>query len=314
MHQPLKKAIIRTLAYFDLFDLPLTAEELYRFLWKPPADMSYEAFLFELPLVSGIEERDGLYTLSGRTDIVADRRLAIPLIEEKLRIAKRAAMIVRFVPFLSALFVCNTVASASASRDSDIDVFIVARHGRLWLVRLLTTTLLSIARLRRTRTRVANKICLSFYVTDAHLDVSDIAIDEPDIYLMYWIDQLVPIYDPDNVRERMTQKNSWVKRALPHAFQPYRMSERFRVDRTPIQQWFRRIVERLWRDSYGGMLERQAKHIQKKKMATNRESVQGLPDTRVVINDTMLKFHENDRRQYYRDAWRERVSAHDANL
>jgi hypothetical protein len=314
MNSSLAKAIIQTIAYFDIFDLPLTAEEVYRFLWRYDEVISYVDFLNTLPNVGHIEQKDGFYFLPGRADIVASRQLAVPLIEEKLRIARRAAKIIRSVPFLRAMFVCNTVASASASRDSDIDVFIVVRRGRLWITRFLTTIALSVFRLRRTKTNVANKICLSFYVTDAHLDLSDIAIDTPDIYLMYWIEQLVLVYDPDNLKEELSKKNQWVKKYLPHGFQSYHISDRYRVQNTPVQRFFRHIAERAWHGSYGDILERYAKQIQEKKMSANVGSVQGLPDTRVVVDDTMLKFHENDRRLHFRDEWRSRLSVYDLNI
>lgn len=311
MDRTLAHAVIQTLAYFDIFDLPLTAEELYRSLWQYSAPVSYADFLGALPRIEGVDAQDGWYMLSGRGDIVAARQLAAPLVEKKLLIARRAAKMMRWIPFLRAMFVCNTVASASASENSDIDVFIIVRQGRLWITRFLTTAFMGAFRLRRTKTNVANKICLSFYITDAHLDLSDIAIDEPDIYLMYWLDQLVPVFDPDGLREELLAANQWAGTHLPHGFRPYNISGRYRVDTTPASRLFRRMFERLWRDAYGDMLERRAKEFQKKKMAMNVESIQGLPDTRVVVDDTMLKFHEHDRRAYFRDAWHKRLAAYD---
>ncbi|KKT04335.1 MAG: hypothetical protein UV82_C0009G0075 [Candidatus Magasanikbacteria bacterium GW2011_GWD2_43_18] len=263
--------------------------------------------LHELLAEKRIESKEGFYFLSGHAEIVERRQLAIPLIDKKLKIAAKAAKRIRWIPFFEALFVCNTVASASATDDSDIDVFIVIRKGRLWITRLLITLTLSFYRMRRHKEHVANKICLSFYVTDAHLNLSDVTIDEPDIYMMYWIVQLIPMYDPINIRENIFKENNWVMPYLPQAFQPYRMHPLFRVEDGGMAKRIKRMFETMWGSGYGDMIEKQAKHAQEKKMAMNFSSVKDEHDTRVVVDDTMLKFHENDRRAYYRDEWRKRV-------
>ena len=43
-------------------------------------------------------------------------------------------------------------------------------------------------------------------------------------------------------------------------------------------------------------------------MRRNLNSVQNEPDSRVVINDKMLKFHENDRRIEYKRLWESKMA------
>lgn len=301
-------AILQTLAYFDVFHTPLTSEEVHALLWKKKATLDdVQGRLQELLAEKRIKSKEGFFVLPGRDDIVDRRQMAIPLIDTKLKIASKASKRIRWIPFLEAVFVCNTVASASASEDSDIDVFIVIRKGRLWITRLLITLTLSLYRMRRHKEHVANKICLSFYVTDAHLNLSDVTIDEPDIYMAYWIAQLIPIYDPKNIRAEMLKENKWVKQYLPQALGAYRMHPMFRVEDKGFSKKIKRMFETMWGSVYGDMIEKQAKQAQEKKMAMNFSSVKDEKDTRVVIDDTMLKFHENDRRAYYREEWRKRL-------
>ncbi|PIR75035.1 MAG: hypothetical protein CO030_03040 [Candidatus Magasanikbacteria bacterium CG_4_9_14_0_2_um_filter_42_11] len=301
-------AIIKTLAYFDVFQTPLTSEEVHSLLWKETAPFSQvKAGLDMLVEESKIEIKEGFFVLPGRTKIVDRRQMAIPLIDTKLKIASKAAKRIRWIPFFEAMFVCNTVASASASEDSDIDVFIVIRQGRLWITRLLITLTLSLYRMRRHKEHVANKICLSFYVTDAHLNLSDVTIDEPDIYMAYWIAQLIPIYDPKNIRAKILKENSWVKTYIPQGMGAYRMHPAFRVEDRGVGKKIRYMFETMWKSGYGDLIEKQAKQVQEKKMSINYASVKDEQDTRVVIDDTMLKFHENDRRAQYRDEWRKTV-------
>lgn len=301
--------IIETLAWFDVFDTPLTKEEIHTWMWKQEAPFLNVVDTLEiLRDKKVIDYEQGFYFFPGRGEIVEKRQLSVPIIDKKMDIARKAAKRLRWIPFLRSVFVCNTVASSSADACSDIDVFIVIRKGRLWLTRLLITLTLSFFRMRRNKKHVANKICLSFYVTDEHLDLSDVTIDAPDIYMAYWIDQLIPVYDPENVREKILKQNAWAKELLPNALQSFVPHPRWRVEDGGVSKRAKRLFETLWGTSYGDLLETQAKGAQEKKMAMNVSSLKDEPDSRVVIDDTMLKFHENDRRATFREEWRGRVA------
>jgi len=148
---------------------------------------------------------------------------------------------------LRAVFVCNTLSGAGLTEGSDIDVFVVVRKGRLWLARFLATLALSVWGLRRTKRKIKDKVCLSFYVTDDSLNLSKIALNN-DVYLMYWIAQLIPIYDPDNLYLSVQRANQWVKQSLPNAFVPHELSERLRVSGGKISEFIRENVGRcIWR-------------------------------------------------------------------
>jgi len=304
----LPRTVIQTLAFFDMFETPLTREEVFRFLWKSTADREavYQT-LDNLTEEGKVRNKHSLFYLPGSDDHVDARGRAYPIVLEKLRIARRAAKIIRFIPHVRAMFVCNTVAFGAAKRESDIDVFIIIDDGRLWLTRFLITSVLGLLRMRRTKKRIASKICLSFFVTKSAMALHDVAIDPPDIYLAYWIAELFPMYDPDNMEELLHQKNSWVTALLPHAIRSTEPAPYAHVLDSRSSRIIKRFFERAWQGSYGDLLESQAKRIQEAKMKFNTGSVHGEQNTHVVISDTMLKFHENDRRAYYQGRWYETV-------
>ena len=307
----LERSIKNTLAWFDIFDHPLTKEELYRFLWEPEVPLSYTRFLPHLEDLTDnghIFSQDGFYFLPGKNGVVDSRQRKIPLIDRKLRVARRAARKLRWLPFVRAIFVTNTVAAGTATPQSDIDVLVVVRHGRLYLTRLLVTLILSVYRLRRTRTRIANRICLCFYLTDQSLNLAPIRLGEPDIYLAYWILELIPLYDPDHLRAEILRANTWVRRHLPHALLPQTLLYRHSVRDSRLSRGVKKFFEISWRGGYGQFLEREAKNIQWTKMKLNKNSRQSANDPHVVTSDSMLKFHENDRRSEYKNRWQERCA------
>ncbi len=300
----LEESLLATLAYFDIFSYPLTLEELFRFLWCPPPQQTaghVEELLLRLKQEKKVEEGGGYWFLPGHASFVEKREVARKVVEEKFLRAGKAMRVMAWIPFISAVFVCNTAGMGTAKKESDIDVFIVVREGRLWFTRLLITLTLTLTGMRRTKHRVTNQICLSFFVTEAALDLAPLAISTPDVYLMYWLDLLVPVYDSKNVHRTLMGKNTFAKAYLPHAF-----GRPLKEVYAPTNQFAGRIkgvFERLWGGGYGALIEQQAKALQQTKMNMNKKSIQHEPDTRVVETDTVLKFHEHDRRGQYRDEW-----------
>lgn len=295
-------SIKRTLAFFDLFDYPLTKEELYRYSWQSNPN-HLNIFLENLERLNW-PNKFGLYFLPGREEIIEKRRARIPDLEKKLKIANRGAKIIRFVPFVRAIFLCNNTAFGTSTENSDIDVLIVVKSKRIWIARLLTTVLLSFFNLRRTKRNIKNKICLSFYLSDTHLNLQKIAIKDPDIYLVYWIAQLWPLYDPNNLYHSIFSANQWIKSYLQNYsvedFEP-------KIKDGKISRAIKRMFEISWKGAYGDLVENQAREAQKTKMKMNLYSRQNDADTAVIINDDMLKFHENDRREFYQQSWQKKL-------
>ena len=327
--KPLEQSIYKTLAYFDLLNFPLTREELFRYLWQPPR-MGFEEFVaFAMP-----QEKDGCYFFSGREPIVAERREASKISDQKLEIARRAVKLIRSVPFLRAIFICNSVGAGMARPESDVDFFIVAEKKRVWIVRLFTNLVLRCLGLRTYGSHQANRICLSFYVDTAHLDLAPWRVADDDIHFAYWLHQMKPIYDPLQYYEKFLRANRWVEKYLPnmtntpHGHPPARgESPNSRLDgeaagspNPPSQGGTRGVLvaesrlghiwkkmwEAMWRGSYGVMVEREAKKLQLTKMKLSLQAKAKLPDHGVVLTDSIIKLHENDTRKVLREKWLEK--------
>ena len=314
----LRLSLKKTLAYFDLANFPLTKEELYNFLWEPPdfakastgkPTTSYSDFLLSLSEIKmPIVEKSGYYFLSGREELIETRRRRLLISENKLKIARRAARIVRSVPFLKAIFVCNTVGSEQATEDSDIYFFIVTEKNRIWIVRLWVTFLLGLFRLRRVNNRIKNKICLSFYVTADSLNLANLRVIDDDIHFAYWINQMLPIFDPENFYAKFLQANNWTKKYLPNIDSKKMTSYIFHITESRLGKFWKGAWEKMWTGAYGDMINGEAKKIQISKMRFSGKKIDRGNDKGVVITDQVLKFHEKDTRLEYREAWLNKIN------
>lgn len=310
-NKKLIRSIIETLAFFDQFEHPLTKEELFRYLWQPPPNSNEANFweVLETAVKDGkIATVNNFYFLPSREETVKTRLTKTADNDRKLFIAKKAVKKIRYAPFVRAVLVCNNLSFEMSRSNSDIDVVIIVEKGRIWLGRLMVTLILSFYGLRRTKKKTTNKICLSFYATTDNLDFEHLKIVEPDIGLQYWITQFASIYDPLGYHKKLLNKNHWIKKNLRNAFTMAVFSERFKVEDNKFSKIFRTVLEKFWQGAYGDLIESQARAAQKAKMKMNTKSVQNEPDTRVIISDKMLKFHEKDRRAEYRNNWLSKLS------
>jgi hypothetical protein len=300
--QPLESAILRTVAYFDLFRYPLTSWEIWKWgIGRAGELYSYRAVEQALQESALLQEKlelsAGFIFLRGRSALVKDRQERYRLALQKLDRAKRFTRTLVRIPFIRAVFTCNSLGIANARAESDIDFFVIVRKGHVWAVRLLAAGWAKLRKLRPVPGNRADKFCLSFFLADDAFELSSLRLPA-DPYLTMWVATLVPIFDPENLNAALWQANPWVQQVLPNAA-PRDLAQQRHVRRP----WFASFLALLLRPL---VLERLAERLQRRTLAPNLRELANR-DTRVVLNDRMLKFHDNDRRQEYAEAFAARL-------
>lgn len=290
------------LAYFDVFEYPLTLMELKRWRWSASGEPAHETEPSPNEILAAIKtlpvgEEDGHYFLAGREALVAERHRRYRLAEKKFRKARRFACWLRHLPSVRLIAVCNSLAYANSVEESDIDFFIVCRPGTLWATRFVAAGALKLLNLRPTPERQADRFCLSFFATEDALDLSRLAISSGDAYLRYWIATLAPLYDAGNAMAKFWAANAWIRERLPGV---YLVESGPRRALKPVYQC--RVLLWLLR-----RFETAAKRFQAKRFPKEIAALANR-DSRVVVNDQMLKFHVNDRRADYEKLFRERLA------
>ncbi len=304
----LQNGILSALAYYDGFGVPLTPQEI--FLALPASAGTSIAFatlsraLAEAVQAGRIGSADGFHFLPGRGALVRERRRCYGLAEGKYRRVRRFLRLARFTPFLRAVFVCNTLARSYARAGSDIDLFLVAEPGRIWFARLCVTGLATLLGVRPTEAVSADRICLSFFVTSDALDLQPLAIRD-DVYLAHWLRELYPMYDEARMAERLFVDNAWCRGFLPQGLSQTSSSRRQVAVRLLA---VKRRLERWINAIFGDRLEAWARRLQSAWLPPPLKAAAASPDSDVVLTDTILKFHDKDRRAEIRDAYRTKLA------
>lgn len=212
-----RSAILKTLAYSDLFDFPLSQEELWRYLkYDKPVDKKY--FLAALQQMTGqtLGYQAGVYFLLDHDFQVALRKKRSLISDKKLQRARLAARLLRIIPTIQFIGISGSLAMHNADQDDDIDLFIITQPGLLWTTRFLTVTLLSLVHMvRKKRTKkTTNLVCLNMF-----MDESSLMLDSKrqDVYTAHELWQLKPLFNRQETYTRLLQANTWIGNFLPNA-------------------------------------------------------------------------------------------------
>jgi predicted nucleotidyltransferase len=202
----IKENILATLAYFDLFNYPLTRAEVFSFLKKK---YTYEFFDDALKgLLNGgiIHQFDRFYTLKNDHYLIIRRNEGNKKAAELIKIAEKVGNILIRFPYVRGIAISGSLSKNFADENSDIDLFIITAKNRLWIARTIMHCLKKL-------TFLVNKedyFCMNYYIDEQQLEIS-----EKNIYTATEIGTLIPLQG-DIVFEKFYIANSWIRNFLPN--------------------------------------------------------------------------------------------------
>src|SRR5690349_14672071 len=144
-----EQAAIRAVAYADVFDYPLQALEVHRYLHGTAATVeATEVALAACSAPGGALSRwDGFYTLRGRESLVAVRNRRAAIANRLWPAALTYGRLIAGLPFVRMVAVTGSLAWDNVDDGGDIDYLIVTEPGRLWVCRWLSALVGRAARL-----------------------------------------------------------------------------------------------------------------------------------------------------------------------
>lgn len=201
---------------------------------------------------------------------------------------RRAAFVCRWLVRLGGVrFVAlaNTTAWGYARDAGDLDFFVIVKQGSIWQTRLLAVFPFKFLRWLPGPKEGPDAVCLSYFIADSGLDLSTHQLPQNDPYFRQWFLALQPLFD-DGVGKEL-----WEKNAAIHAWHPWARFWSVSPDlqiirprlRFPVFDWFERCAE--W--------------VQKKWFPSRIRELLNV-DSRVMVNEHVLKFHTDDGRELYR--------------
>lgn len=297
------ESIIKTIAFYDLFDFPLMIEEIQEDLYEYSNPLHIKELRATLEYLVESEKLTHLkdyYIFPGRESTIETRKTRKFIAEKFWNRTKLYGQYMRAVPFVKMIAVCNNLAFDNSTEQSDIDLFIVVQSNRLWTARFIITLILMFYGVRRHGDKIAGRFCLSFFVTDQAMDMSVLQIKPEDPYLAYWMKNISPVYGEKTFEEFKQINSLWLKKYGLEFSEKQKRNMYFYQERKT-----KKLAEWVFRRKLGDFFEWLLK-MTLKKMTLKNMKKSGSPH--LIVTDEVLKFHNHDRRQEYYDRWKQTSS------
>lgn len=196
------------------------------------------------------------------------------------------ARILRFLPFVRGIALCNSLAMGNAEKKSDIDLLIVTATGRMWTARIFVTILCHILGIRRHGKKVAGRLCLSFFLSEDALTCENFALKPKDPYLAFWVSSLQPIFGREIFKKMAKENQDFAK-------ENGNIVLRFEKQLSKIPKNGESFLEKMLGEKF-------EQWIQKKWKPKTLAKYEQLADkSGTVISEKMLKFHNSDQREKF---------------
>jgi hypothetical protein len=243
-----QKAVLATLLYSDIFDFPLTIDELHSNLIASPPYHSHTLlchsregrrcpegygnpappkYKSESPIDINtlqktlkslhpvISEKKGFYCLAGKENSIEKRIQRLKYANNKLKIAKNISKHLSHIPTIYFIGLTGRLAHNDADENDDIDLFLITKKNTMWTTRVAILAILELTNTRRkpNETNPANKICANLIIEETALHWPH---EKHDIYTAHEIINMQPLFDRNNIYRKFLSSNNWISQFYPN--------------------------------------------------------------------------------------------------
>jgi predicted nucleotidyltransferase len=203
----LQWAILKTIAYADIFDYPLSCAEIHRYL------IDCKASLTEVKTALHTLTNDSrhmwycepYYGLGGREQNFAIRQRRSQHARTLWQAAQHYGSLMGQMPFVRMVAVTGSLAVDNAPKTGDIDYLVVTAPNRLWLARLLIVVLVRFAQQR------GFTLCPNYLISENTLH-----FEQHNLYTAREIVQMIPVSNLATY-VRLREANGWTDDYFPNA-------------------------------------------------------------------------------------------------
>jgi hypothetical protein len=256
-----KKNILRTLLYYDIFSHPLKPEEIHIFLAENSVPRS--KILGMIDNFSSEEEchfakKDGFVYVKPNEHYIGLRISKENYSRRMWRAARVMTHIIKRFPFVRAVFISGSLSKNSSDKISDIDYMIVTSRGRLWIARTLLILFKKIFLLNSYK-----YFCLNYFITEDNLE-----IPFKNVFTATEVAYIKATFNTDMMHD-FVMTNIWIKDYFPNYkfLDPYLHTAGFKVNnrRSILQRVLELLFSGRWGDKLDNyLLEKTSRHWKKK--------------------------------------------------
>lgn len=232
--------VLRTLVYYDIFEYPLSKEEIVEHSCSRRKDEnSCSKALSYLVENNIIYKIDRFYSLSNNPEHIENRLKGNDLAKQWMLKAKRFSKFISNFPYVRGISLSGSLSKGYIGEDPDIDYFIITKENRLWLSRTLLVAFKKIFLFNSYK-----YFCVNYFI-----DTNNLEIEEKNLFTATELSTLIPVYGKA-VKQRFFECNRWVKDYYPN----YLTQQQKELTSQPTGL-FKKITERIFNNKMGDFLD-----------------------------------------------------------
>ena len=272
-----ESAVIKTLLYFNIFNHPLTAEEMEKYCPAPVSILQLKEWI-DLLIKKGLIFKVGKgHSVKDDVTLIHKRNTDAERAESMMPKARFFSRVISWFPFVKGVFISGSLSKGVLKADGDIDYFIVTSGKRLWVCRSLLILFKKVFLFNSHK-----YFCLNYFV-----DETSLAIKEQNIFTAIEIESLIPLYN-FNCFLNFKQENSWTKNFLPNTKEPVFFKDK---QRSPM---IKKFLEWCFRNSLGLYLNNFFKRVTLKYWTKKFQSSAEINfKENIKVKDDVAKYHPN---------------------
>jgi len=257
----LSSAILKSVAYYDMFKYPLKADEIcYSVNYNCTQNNSFATVLEDLCNKQMLHKSNDFYSLEENEDWIKRRKKGNAVAQKYLEKAYEVSGFIAAFPFVRGIMLSGSLSKNFMDESGDIDYFIITKPNRLWVCR---TLLILYKKLFLFNSK--KYFCVNYFVDEQHLEIT-----EKNLFTATELATLIPTYHEVNY-ELLLSNNEWVRNYLPNynkrEFKGHKANKRFT---------FKSFLEKLLNGKIGNYLDNKfmkitVAHWQKKFDTFNKE-------------------------------------------
>ncbi|THU40113.1 hypothetical protein FAM09_09515 [Niastella caeni] len=234
-----EQSIIKALAYFDIFNYPLTQEEIISFLDQQMGLDDVAPALQRLVAEKRIFRLGNFYSLQQDHALRTRRTTGNHNAELLLTVGYKVGGFLYQFPFVRGIGISGSLSKNFADQDTDIDFFIITSANRLWIAR----TLMHLFKKLTFITGHQHWFCMNYFIDEAAL-----RIEEQNIFTAIEITTLIPVCG-NGTMDAFFKTNNWTACYLPNNNFP---KSSLIMIRHP---WYKKAAEWMLNNRLGNILD-----------------------------------------------------------
>ncbi|MCL5795344.1 MAG: nucleotidyltransferase domain-containing protein [Patescibacteria group bacterium] len=209
------------------------------------------------------------------------------LSEKRWKKADLVSWYLQMVPFIRLVAVTGSMSYGTIKPSSDIDMFIIAKAGRIWTCRAFCRSLLKFIGQLRTGEAInerAGKICPNRFVTNAYL-----VINPQNSYHAQDYTQMVPMFDVGGLYQKFIIANKWMEK-----FGYFRPKKALNLVHSHSLTNIRKFLEWALAGKFGAMTEKNLREKHLKALNKKYPNI-NQPGSSIIANDNEIRIHPHER-------------------